>query len=138
MKLAKRPKVTCGAIIRKGDKILLTKRNVRPYKGYWCLPGGHIELWEKAEKAIQREVKEEIGLNFKPKFFRYYDEFLYKIKWHALVLFFTGKANGKIKTNKEVKEFKWFKEKEIKKLKLAFFHKKVLKDYFQNVQKNYS
>lgn len=126
-----RPKVTCGAIIKKDNKILLTKRNVAPYKNYWCLPGGHVEQEEKAEEAIKREVKEETSLDFKPKFFGYYDEIIPKIKWHAVALFFIGKAIGAIKIDKsEVKEFKWFSEKEVKKLKLAFINKQVLKDYF--------
>ena len=126
-----RPKVTCGAIIKKGNKILLTKRNVAPYKGYWCMPGGHIKWGERTEEAIKREVKEETGFNFQPKFFRYYDEIMPKIKWHAVALFFVGKVTGSIKIDEnEVKEFKWFSDREIGKLKLAFVNKKVLKDYF--------
>lgn len=126
-----RPKVTCGAIVRKGNKILLTKRNIPPYKDYWCLPGGHVEWEEKVIEAIKREVKEETGLSFKPKFFRYYDEIIPKIKWHAVSLFFIGDARGKIKIkNKEVKGFKWFSKKEIRRLKLAFLNNQALKDYF--------
>jgi 8-oxo-dGTP diphosphatase len=128
-----RPKVTCGAIIKKNNKILLTKRNISPYKNYWCLPGGHVEWREKVESAIKREVKEETGLDFKPKIFKYYDEIIPKRKWHAVVLFFIGEAIGTIKTDKnEVKEFKWFSEKETKKLNLAFINKQVLKDYFRS------
>jgi len=131
MQKIKRPKVTCGAIIRKGNKILLTKRNISPYKDYWCLPGGHVERNEKVEDAVKREVKEETDLNFKPKFFKYYDEIIPGINWHAVSLFFIGEAKGKIRTNKqEVKKFKWFSQKEIGRLKLAFLNKQVLKDYF--------
>lgn len=126
-----RPKITCGAILKKEGKILLTKRDISPYKNYWCLPGGHIEWKEKAEEAIKREVKEETSLSFKPTFFRYYNEIAPERKWHAVSLIFIGNAVGKIKIDKnEVKESKWFTKKEIKKLKIAFTNKKVLEDYF--------
>lgn len=129
-----RPKVTCGAIIRKGKKVLLIKRNNKPFKNYWCLPGGHIEWGEKVKEAVKREVKEELGLNFKPEFFNYYNEFFPKIKWHAVSIFFVGNTNGKIKIDKEeVKEIKWFSKNEISKLKLAFENKKLLIDYFSRV-----
>ena len=129
-----RPKVTCGAIIKKGNKVLLTKRNIAPYKNYWCLPGGHVDWEETVEAAVIREVKEETGLSIKPKFFKYYNEIIPKIKWHAVTFTFVGKTTGSVKINRdEVKEFRWFTEKEINKLKVAFENKRELKDYFRNV-----
>jgi 8-oxo-dGTP diphosphatase len=126
------PKATCGAIIKRGNKVLLTKRNITPYKNYWCIPGGHIDCGETVKAAVAREVKEETGLKIEPKFFKYYDEIIPKIKWHAVTLTFIGKATGPIKINKdEVKESKWFTEKEIDKLKIAFRNRRELKDYFK-------
>ncbi|MGC8581104.1 MAG: NUDIX domain-containing protein [Thermoplasmata archaeon] len=47
--------------------IFLVKRKNEPFKGYYALPGGFIELGESAEEAIRREVKEELGINIKIK-----------------------------------------------------------------------
>lgn len=132
MKSILKPKVTCGAIIERKGKILLIKRNTEPYRNYWCLPGGHIEWGEKAEKTIRREVKEETGLDFKPKFFQYQNEIIPEINWHSLALSFIGKTKGKIKLDEsEVKECKWFSKEEIKNLKMAFRNKEILNIYFK-------
>lgn len=56
------PSVAILAINEKNE-ILLTQRAVEPGKGYWCLPGGFIELGESAEEAVIRELKEETNLD---------------------------------------------------------------------------
>ena len=125
------PKATAGCIIYKGNKVLLTKRNVSPFKNYWCLPGGHIEYYEPLTKAVKREVKEEIGLNIKPKFFTISEEIIKNLNWHAVVIVFTSKFYGKLKIDKnEVSDIKFFSKKEIKNLKLAFKHKEILNKFF--------
>jgi 8-oxo-dGTP diphosphatase len=127
-------RITCGAILRKENKVLLTKRNIKPYKNYWCLPGGHVEKGERVDKAVRREVREETGLEFEPEFFNYYDEIILEKDWHAVTLIFIGNPRGEIKTDKvEVKEVSWFSKKEVNNLNLAFCVKNILKDYFENV-----
>lgn len=54
--------VVLGALIE-NKNILLIKRNKPPYKGYWCLPGGKIELGEHISVAAIREIKEETGID---------------------------------------------------------------------------
>ncbi len=130
-------KVTVAGIIIKNRRILLEKRKTKPFKNYWCLPGGHVEKYETAEKAIKREVEEETGLKVtKAKFLFYQDEILPRIKWHAVVLVFLCKTKGKIKMNeKEVSEIKWFEIKESLRLKLAFKHRKIIERFlkFRNI-----
>ena len=131
------PKATVGAIITKGhgleQQILLTKRNIEPYKGYWCLPGGHIDEYEYAIDAVVREVKEETGLDFSPQFFHYFDEILPEIKFHAVVVIFTGEAEGDINIQEEeVADIKWFALKEALNLKLAFEHNKAIAHYSES------
>jgi len=51
-----------AVIIDNEDRVLLTKRNIAPFKGEWVMPGGKIDLGEPIVKALQREVMEEVGL----------------------------------------------------------------------------
>jgi len=54
---------TCIVVVDKENKILLVKRNVEPKSGFWCLPGGFIELGENPDVSALRELKEETGLS---------------------------------------------------------------------------
>lgn len=56
------PEPTVGAIIFNPDgKILLCKSH--KWQNKYVTPGGHIELGEKMEDALKREILEETGLN---------------------------------------------------------------------------
>ena len=55
--------VTIDAVIIKNSKILLIKRGVEPFKGYWGTPGGYVGWDETIDDAVKREVKEELGVN---------------------------------------------------------------------------
>jgi len=127
-------KKTVGAVIEDKGKILLIKRNHEPFRGYWGLPGGHIDEGENAEKAVIREVKEETNLSFKPKFFTNAEEHIDEINWHASVEFFTGVWEGEVKLSNEHTEYCWFAKAKIKKIDLAFNHKKILEEYWRSKQ----
>jgi ADP-ribose pyrophosphatase YjhB (NUDIX family) len=57
-----RPVVGVGAVIWKGDHLLLIQRGHPPGQGTWTLPGGRQELGETVFQAVEREVREETGL----------------------------------------------------------------------------
>lgn len=49
-------------IINKKGEVLLSKRGRDPFKGKYDLPGGFVDLHERAEDAVIREINEELNL----------------------------------------------------------------------------
>lgn len=56
------PRICVDLLIKnlKGE-VLLTKRDIEPYKDHWHFPGGRIKFRESAEAAIKRILKGELG-----------------------------------------------------------------------------
>ncbi len=52
-----------AAIIKKEDKIFITRRSYGEFKDMWEFPGGKIEAGERKEEALIREIKEELELD---------------------------------------------------------------------------
>lgn len=49
-------------LILKDERILLIRKACGPYEGKLDLPGGTIELGERPEEALRRELMEEVGI----------------------------------------------------------------------------
>jgi 8-oxo-dGTP diphosphatase len=128
-------KATVTAVITSGSRtenaVLLTMRNVPPFEGFWCLPGGHIDAYETAEHAVEREVLEETGLAFQASgFLGYFDEIFPECHFHAVVLAFFGTGTGQLRACPgEVREIAWISLREAIAMPLAFNHNKVLQHY---------
>lgn len=58
-----KPVVGVGVLIRNGDRYLLIKRAADPDAGLWSIPGGLVEVGERAEESAIREAREETGLD---------------------------------------------------------------------------
>ena len=94
------------------------------------MPGGLVEFRESFEEAAKREVYEELGVRIKIiKQLENYEALPIKsFPIHAMNVPFRAKIiNGKPKPKDETSEVKWFKPSEIKKMKLAYKHKEILK-----------
>ncbi|HJS59575.1 MAG TPA: NUDIX hydrolase [Vicinamibacteria bacterium] len=63
------PSVGVGGVVVDAGRVLLIKRGKPPLYGRWVVPGGTVELGESLEQALVREVREETGLEVRPRAF---------------------------------------------------------------------
>ena len=55
--------VAVGVLVRGDGAFLLTSRPAgKPYSGYWEFPGGKLEAGENVRAALDRELREELGV----------------------------------------------------------------------------
>lgn len=54
--------ISVGAVIFRGDAVLLIRRAKPPFEGQWSIPGGRLEFGETIEQAIHRELREETAI----------------------------------------------------------------------------
>lgn len=116
---------SAGGVIYRQDK----EENIElalildPYDK-WTLPKGHIELGEKPQIASLREIQEETGLkhlqlaaNLGKMDYWFKDEDKNLIHKYVYFYLFKAKEGMPLKPNVgEIKNAKWFSEKELKKL----------------------
>jgi len=135
----KYPEPTVGALIfNKEGKIFLMKSP--KWKNKYVIPGGHVEMGETLKQAIEREIKEETGLNIFDIEFVYFQEFIYGNafwkKRHFMFFDFSCRTNStKVKPNKEVSEYRWATLKEALKLPIEPYTRKSIQEYLKMKKK---
>ena len=106
---------------KNGDEVLLKKRGKesRNEVGFWEKTGGMIDYWEKAEKAMKRETREELGVEIDIiGYFPHTDHIIPRDKQHWIGLNYLGIIKKGIPKNMEPKkcdEIRWFPIKKLPK-----------------------
>lgn len=114
-----KPFVGVGAIIISEGKILLEKRRNDPGSGKWSIPGGIVELGEKVEQTVVREVKEETGLLVnRPELLGVVDNVALdedgKVKYHFVIIdYFVKLKGGTAKAASDAAELRWVPLEEV-------------------------
>lgn len=57
-----RAEVCVGAVVLRGNDLLMVRRGHGPGSGQWSVPGGRVERGETLAEAVVRELEEETGL----------------------------------------------------------------------------
>ncbi|MBO5699707.1 MAG: 8-oxo-dGTP diphosphatase MutT [Bacteroidaceae bacterium] len=69
--------VVAAIIKNKDGEIFATQRGYGEFEGLWEFPGGKIEVGERSEEALIREIQEELGINILVKDFLCVTEYDY-------------------------------------------------------------
>ncbi len=112
------PVVGIGAIILRGETILLEQRGNEPARGQWTIPGGVVELGESLESAVKRETKEETGLEAEDlRLIDVVDQVHYdadaKIEYHYVIIDYIVKAKGEPLAASDAQALKWVPIEEV-------------------------
>lgn len=117
-------------IMNKKLNVLLIQRGKEPFAGYWCVPGGFVQIDEAPEDAALRELKEETGVS------DVYLEQLYtfgaperdprgrviSISYFALVD--STKIKPKLTGDEQIQKVEWFDVNELP--QMGFDHKDIV------------
>lgn len=124
------PRPCVSAIIFDEDRnILLLKKTNKPFKEFWCLPGGVVEYDETPQQSIIREVKEETNLDIKIK--KLIGVYLINNdpRGNGLDLIFIGAVKkAEVILSFEHTEYNFFSPSELPEL-IAYKHREAISDY---------
>jgi 8-oxo-dGTP diphosphatase len=56
-----------GGLVVRGDEVLVVRMTYGPSQGRYMLPGGLLDPGETADAAVVREVREETGIDARPR-----------------------------------------------------------------------
>lgn len=129
------PEPTVGALIfnPKGEIFLMKSHK---WKNKYVIPGGHVELGERMERALKREIKEETGLDIYNIKFLHFQEFIFdKAFWkkrHFVFFDFSCRTKSKnVALDSEGQGFAWVPLKAALKLPLEPYTRRTIKEYMK-------
>jgi len=132
------PEATVGAlIVNDRREVLLVRSNKWGEK--YTVPGGHIELGERAEDAIVREVKEETGLDSVAEDLLIVQQAIYPKDYqkheHYIFMDYICKAlSSEVKLDgRELQSYVWVRPEDALKLDLEEYTRRFVVKYLEKL-----
>jgi len=127
------PKLAAIAIIPWQGGLVLARRAIEPGYGMWVAPGGFVDVGERVEDAIVREVQEEVLLDIQVE--RLLNVYSYEGRSTVIIAYVAAVLAGTPGPGDETLEVKVFRPEELPWEKIAFASTKdALRDYLHLVQ----
>lgn len=124
--------VSIDALILKEDKILLIKRGFDPYKGFWAIPGGHLDYDETVKDAVRREVKEETNLDVTSLSLVDVYSSPSRSPLQTVAIAYKVEVQGEAKYGSDAIDLAFFSLDDLPDC-LAFDHKQIIEDYRKKI-----
>ena len=129
LKWTDRPRAAVDALIMIEGKLVLVKRGHEPYLGLHALPGGFVEVGERTEDAVRREVLEETGLQTKvTSLFGVYSSPDRDPRGHTIsIVYEVERTGGDMKSGSDAADVQLVPLHDVP--KLAFDHGEIVADF---------
>jgi len=131
------PEPTVGALIlNQEDKIFLMKTH--KWRNRYTIPGGHIELGERIEDALRREVREETGLDIYDIQFIgiqecIFDEAFWEKKHFIFIDYMCKTESTEVRLNSEGQDYIWVSLDKVFNLPIEPYTERTIKEYMKKI-----
>jgi len=125
------PRPAATVLVVQDDQLLLVKRAMEPRAGWWCLPGGFMEIGENTITAAKRELREETGLEVDNLQFLDFCSMVEGPTGHVVVFAFTTiDFSGEVRAGDDASEAAFFPLADLP--AVAFLcHQELINSYLQ-------
>ena len=112
------PRVGVGAVILDGTRVLLARRGRAPSAGKWSIPGGLVDVGERLEDTLLREIEEESGLRVRllglcgviDRVVREQDA----VRYHYVIIDYAAEpVGGRLRAGSDAAEVRWVEVDEL-------------------------
>src|SRR3989344_3059429 len=107
----KAPRFCIDTLLVSNNKIMLARRIIEPFKGYWNLAGGALMFAESIEQALCRTLQGELGVELVASqeigVIEHYPDGLCK---HSISVAYVVKIRGEVCPKDQASELRFFSE----------------------------